>query len=30
LILRLQGDIEDQKNVGELAYRARGSVEVRF
>jgi hypothetical protein len=30
LTLRLQGDIEEQKDVGELAYRARGSVEVRY
>ncbi len=30
LTLRLLGDIEDQKKTAKLAYRARGSVEVRF
>lgn len=30
LILRVQGDIEDRKEAGDLAYRGRGSVEVRF
>jgi len=28
--LRVQGDIEDRKDAADLAYRARGSVEVRF
>lgn len=30
LTLRLQGDVEDRKDAEDLAYRARGSVEVRF
>jgi hypothetical protein len=30
LSLRLQGEIEDRKEAADLAYRARGSVEVRF
>jgi len=30
LILRLQGDVEDRKDAADLAFRGRGSVEVRF
>jgi hypothetical protein len=30
LILRLQGDLEDRKEAANLAFRGRGSVEVRF
>jgi hypothetical protein len=30
LILKLQGDIEDNSETGDLAYRGRGSVEVKF
>lgn len=30
LILRVQGDVEDNDQVEELAYRFRGSVEVRY
>jgi len=30
LILRMQGDIEDQKDAANLAFRGRASVEVRF
>ena len=30
LILRLQGDVEDDKAASDLAFRGRGSVEVRF
>jgi len=30
LVLRLQGDIEDRKGAEDLAFRGRGSVEVRF
>lgn len=30
LTLRLQGDVEDDQASDDLAYRARGSVEVRF